>query len=218
MPNLTVVVGAPFAGKDRYIAAQIEQREAAGEIGLVHLSYSGIYAAMVPGLDSVYRDGRITDSGAARFAGYVLRLAVGEAARRELSGYVAVDAPRSALAALAQTGGDSVVEVTVTEQEALRRSREHVELVSTLAPRAAADDAKAAAAKCRQVVAAYFNERPALDAVDVRQVTAPDLPSDNAIRYAWNAAIRAAKRGDTERRDKWNAAARRMLAARGIAA
>ena len=68
------------------------------------------------------------------------------------------------------------------------------------------------------MVAAYFNERDVLDAVEVRQVRAPEQPSDNAIRYAWTAAIRAAKRGDDERRDKWTNAAKRMLAARGIAA
>lgn len=215
---IVVVAGAAFAGKDRYIAREIERREGEGEIGLLHLSYSGIYGATVPGLDSVYRDGRITDSGAARFVGYLMGVALREAADRELSGYVAVDAPRRALAALQQTGGDSVVEVTVTEQEALRRSQQHVELLRDLTPRTSADDAKAAAAKCRQVVAAYYRERPALDAVDVRQVRAPDLPSDNAIRYAWAAAIKAAKRNDTERRDKWTSAARRMLAARGVQA
>lgn len=87
-------------------------------------------------------------------------------------------------------------------------------MLRDLAPRAAADDG--AAERCRQIVRQYFEERPVLDSVDVRQVRSPELPSDNAIRYAWRAAIRAAKRGDDKRRDKWTAAAKAMLAARGI--
>ena len=212
---ITVVVGAPFAAKSWWIDREIERRESDGEIGLVHLSYSGVYSALVPGAESVYRDARVSDSGAARYAAYVLRLAVGEAARRELNGYAAYDSPRLAVQAAQELGGAPVVEVGVSETEALRRSAQHVELVSTLAPRAAADDAKAAAAKCRQMVDQYFRERDQLPA-DTQRVTAPDVPSDNAIRYAWTAAIRAAKRNDTERRDKWTSAARRMLAARGV--
>ena len=57
-----------------------------------------------------------------------------------------------------------------------------------------------------------------LDTVDVVQVRPPDRPSDNAIRYAWTAAIRAAKGGDPVARDKWIGAAKRMLATRGIEA
>ena len=215
---ITVVVGAPFAGKRLWVDSEIERREADGEIGLLALDYTGLYSAMVPGLDSAYRDVRVSDSGAARYAAYVLRLAVGEAARRELSGYAAYDSPRRAVQAAQELGGASVVEVGVSETEALRRSEQHVELISTLAPRAGADDSKAAVAKCRQMVAAYFNERDVLDAVEVRQVRAPEQPSDNAIRYMWNAAIKAAKRGETAKRDKWTAAAKRALAARGIAA
>ena len=215
---ITVVVGAPFAAKSWWIDREIERRESDGEIGLVHLSYSGVYGAIVPGAESVYRDARVSDSGAARYAAYVLRLAVGEAARRELNGYAAYDSPRLAVQVAQELGGASVVEVGVSETEALRRAQRHIELVSTLAPRAGAEDGKAAVAKCRQMVAAYFSERDVLDAVEVRQVRAPEQPSDNAIRYMWNAAIKAAKRGDTERRDKWSRAARRALAARGIAA
>ena len=211
---IEVVVGAPFAGKRQWIDREIERRESDGEIGLLALDYTGVYAAIVPGLASVYRDQRVTDSGSARFAGYMLAVTLTAAVERELSGYLAVDSPRRALAALAQTGGSQVVEVTVSQETALRRSQQHVELVKALAPRAADD----AAERCRKVVQTYYNERDVLDSVDVRRVQAPELPSDNAIRYAWTAAIRAAKRGDTEKRDKWTAAAKRMLATRGIAA
>ena len=215
---LEVVVGPPFAGKDRWVAAEIERRESAGELGLLALSFTGIFAAIVPGAESVYRDEEVSDSGTPRLAAYLMATAIAEAGRRELNGYVALDSPRRALQVLEQIGGNRLIEVTVSEQTAHRRAEQHIEIVRDLAPRAGADDAKAAAARCRKMVAAYFRERDALDNVDVRRVRAPERPSDQAIRYAWTAAIRAAKRGDTAGRDKWKAAAQRMLAVRGVKA
>ena len=95
---LTVVTGAPFAAKGWWIASEIERREADGELGLVHLSYTGIYASLITGTESAYRDQRISDTGAARFAAYLLAVALREARTRELAGYAAVDSPRRALA------------------------------------------------------------------------------------------------------------------------
>ncbi len=213
---LTIAVGSPFAGKGWWISREIERREGAGELGLVHLSYSGIYASLIPGTDSVFRDGRISDTGAARYAAFLLAVAIREANTRELSGYVAVDSPRRAVQAVQDIGGAPVVEVTVSRTEALRRADRHVELIRDLAPRAAQDDGAEAAQRCRQMVASYYAERPVLDGLDVRQVTAPEVPSDQAIRYAWTAAIRAAKRGDEERKTKWTRAAKAMLKRRGI--
>ena len=215
---LEVVLGAPFAGKDRWIAAEIERRETAGELGLLALSFTGIFAAIVPGAESVYRDEDVSDSGTPRLVGYLLSTAIAEAGRRELSGYVALDSPRRALKVLEQIGGNRLIEVTVGEATANRRAQDHIALVRELAPRAGADDAKAAAARCRKMVASYFRERDVLDNVDVRQVRAPERPSDQAIQYAWRAAIKAAKRGDSAQRDKWKAAAGRMLAVRGVKA
>ena len=65
---LEVVVGAPFAGKDRWIAAEIERRESAGELGLLALlvhDATALSAALVPGAESVYRDEEVSDSGSA---------------------------------------------------------------------------------------------------------------------------------------------------------
>ena len=54
---LQVVVGSPFAGKDRWVSsAEIERREADGELGLLALSFTGLYSAIAPGAESVYRD------------------------------------------------------------------------------------------------------------------------------------------------------------------
>jgi len=213
--SLSIVVGAPFSGKGWWVAQEIKRREADGELGLVSLNYSALYSALIPGIDSVYRDSRVSDSGAARYAAYLLAIAVREAHTRELSGFVAVDSPRRAVQAVQEIGGAPVVEVTVSRTEALRRADRHIELIRDLAPRAAADDGAEAAQRCRQMVASYYAERDVLPP-DTRQVTAPEIPSDRAIQYMWNAAIRAAKASDTERRDKWKRAAQRALAARGI--
>ena len=52
----------------------------------------------------------------------------------------------------------------------------------------------------------------------MRTVRAPDRPSDRQITYAWEVAIRAAKRGDVAKRNTWTGRARAMLATRGIKA
>lgn len=216
---LEIVTGAPFSGKDRWIAAEIERREADGELALLALNFSALYSAIAPGAASVYRDEAVSDTGVPRLAGYLLAAAIAEAGRRELHGYIAVDSPRRAVQAVQQLGIQrGVIEVVVPEATALQRAATHVEMVRSLAPRAGAEDSKAAAARCRKMVAAYYRERDVLEPFDVRQVQAPDRPSDQAIQYAWRAAIKAAKRGDSADRDKWKAAAQRMLKTRGVAA
>ena len=206
---LQIVVGAPFSGKGQWVAAEVERREAEGARGLLSLSYTALFAAMVPGTESVYRDQDVSDSGAPRFAGWLLATAVREAAARELAGYVAVDSPRRAVDLLGRIGGgDSVIEVHVPEATAVARADQHVAMVRELAPRAGQDDAKA---RCLGMVRQYYAERDALDTVDVRQVRAPDVPSDQAVAYAWRAAVGARRRGDQAAADKWADAAKRML-------
>ena len=212
---LTIVTGSPFSGKGWWIQSEIERREGEGELGLVSLNYSALFSAIAPGLDSVFRDQRISDTGAARYAAYLLAIAIREANTRELAGYAGVDSPRRALGLAQEIGGAQVVEVVVSQETALRRSQRHVELIRDLAPRAAAEDGAEAAARCRKMVDQYYREADVLPP-DTRRVTAPDMPSDRAIQYMWSAAIAAAKRGDTEKRDKWTAAAKRALAARGV--
>ena len=135
---LDVVTGAPFSGKDRWIAREIERREAAGELGLLALSYSAVFSAIAPDVETVYRDDRVSASGAPRLAGYLLAAAITEASARELDGYVATDSPRRAIAALEKTGGRFVIEVSVSEGTAHRRAAEHLTLLRSIAPRSAA--------------------------------------------------------------------------------
>ena len=168
---LTVVAGAPFSGKDRWIAAEIERRESGGARGLLALSYTALFAALVPGAESVYRDQEVSDSGAPRFVGWLAATAISQAATRELAGYVAVDSPRRAVDLLGRIGGTGLVEVQVPEATAVARADAHVAVVSELSPRAGQDDAKA---RCLQMVRQYFAERDVLDTVDVRPVRAPN--------------------------------------------
>ena len=210
---LTIVTGSPFSGKRLWTDAQIEQAEEEGAVGWLALDFTSVFSAVVPGLASTYRDQRVSDSGASRYAGWLLGAAIREAGRRELDGFVLTDSPRRALALAAQIGGAPMVEVVVTHQEALRRSQQHVELVKALAPRAAQDDG--AEARCKKMVDQYFREADVLPA-DRRQVSAPDIPSARAVTYAWEAALRAAKTGDVERKAKWVTAAKAMLKRRGI--
>ena len=214
---LEVVVGAPFAGKNWWIEREIARREAAGARGLLMLSYTGIYSALAPGDESTYRDPEVSDSGTPRLAGYLMAGAVREAAQRELSGYVATDSPRRALQYLELTGGDSVIEVTVTEGQAFKRAREHVSLISELAPRAKQKDNAEASANCQRQIQTYFREREtALSGVEVRKVRAPTTPPLRAITYAYKAAAAAMRRKDTAGVRRWMQAAKDWSAGHGL--
>ena len=214
---LEVLTGSPFSGKNWWAEEQIARREAAGERGLLLLSYTGIYSAMVPGDESTYRDDSVSDSGAPRLAGWLLAGAIREAAKRELSGYVAVDSPRRALQHLEITGGNVVIEATVTEAQAIRRAREHVSLISELAPRAKQKENAKAIQRCRSMVQTYFRERETeLAGVEVRKVRAPTVPPVRAISQAYRAAMKARRRGDTEAVRKWLTAARDWSIAHGL--
>ena len=216
---LEVVVGSPFAGTGRWVEAQIAKREAAGERGIVRIGYTEVYSAIVPGVQSAYRDPEVSDSGAPRLAGWLFAAALREAAERELSGYVQVDSPRRATQILQQIGGErSIIEVSVSKAQAFARSEEHLDGLAELAPRVSASDRAAADAQCRKGIEAFFAERGALDGYDVRTVTAPARPSDRQISFAWEVAIRAARRGDDVKRAKWIGRAKSMLATRGIKA
>ena len=216
---LEVVTGAPFAGTGRWVEAQIAKREAGGERGLVRIGYTELYSAIVPGVESSYRDAEVSDSGSPRMAAWLYAAAIRQAAERELSGYIQTDSPRRATQILQEIGGErSIIEVSVSKAQAFARSEQHLDGLAELAPRVSASDRAAADAKCRQGIEAFFNERGALEGYDVRTVRAPDRPSDRQITYAWEVAIRAAKRGDVAKRNTWTGRARAMLATRGIKA
>ena len=208
--SLEVVVGAPFAGTGRWVEAQIAKREAGGERGLVRIGYTELYSAIVPGVESSYRDAEVSDTGGPRLAAWMYAAAIRQAAERELSGYIQTDSPRRATQILQEIGGErSIIEVNVSKAQAFARSEEHLDGLAELAPRVSASDRDAADAKCRKGIETFFNER---------RVRAPNRPSDRQITYAWEVAIRAAKREDFAKRDKWTGRARAMLLTRGVKA
>ena len=121
---------AVFAGKRLWIDRQIESAESAGTVGTLSLDYHvDLRGASCRGIDSVFRDQRITDSGAARFAGWLLSAAVREANDPRATRICGrTTRPRRAVQAARELGGAPVVEVVVSQETALRRSREHVAL------------------------------------------------------------------------------------------
>ena len=214
---LEVVTGAPFSGKGWWIEKQIARRESAGARGLLALSFTGIYSALAPGDESTFRDDEVSDSGSPRLAGYLLAAAVREAAQRELSGYIAVDSPRRAVQFLELTGGKVIIEATVTEGQAVRRAREHVSLISELAPRAKQKENADAIARCHRMVQTYFREREtALSGVEVQQVRAPTVPPLRAVTFAYKAAAAALRRNDAAAVRKWMQAAKDWSAGHGL--
>lgn len=60
---LEVVTGAPFSGKAPYVEAEIERREAAGELGLIALDWTRLYLSLFPGAQSALRDEAVSDTG-----------------------------------------------------------------------------------------------------------------------------------------------------------
>ena len=93
---ITVVTGPPFAGKGRFVRDEIERREQDGELGLISVDFTALYGAVVPGVQSSFRDPAVSDSGSPRLVSYLYEVAVTEAAARELSGYVTTNSARGA--------------------------------------------------------------------------------------------------------------------------
>ena len=164
---MIVVSGAAFSGKGQYVRSEIERREADGELGLLSIDYTALYSALVPGVQSSYRDDRIRATGAGRFVGTMYEAAVRVAAERELDGYVTTDSPRRALALAERFGnGTRIIEVQAAEDELAERTRAHLRELARRVPRAGvekrAEGETAARVKCTQAQIAHFRELDAL--------------------------------------------------------
>ena len=168
MPQVEVVVGAPFAGKSLYIEDEIARREDEGELGLVALDFTGLYAATVPGKESVLRDQALADTGAARFAGFLFNAAVSAIAVRELSGYVATPSPIRALELAGRFDG-RLVNVAVGIEDLASRIDEHMGAISRKVRRASRGSIER---RCKDAAGRYLNEADALvgEARNVRKV------------------------------------------------
>ena len=158
MPQVEVVTGAPFSGKSLYIGDEIERREEEGELGLVALDFTGIYAAVVPGSESALRDGPVSDSGAPRFVGHVFSVAVAAVAARELSGYIATNSPKRAVE-LAERFGGRLVNVDVGIEDLATRIQAHQTQITRKVRRATRASVER---RCRDAAGRYLSEAPAL--------------------------------------------------------
>ena len=164
---MIVVSGGPFVGKSRYIRAEIERRERDGELGLLLISYSELFGALVPGVQSSYRDESVGSSGAPRFVGAMYEAAVRQAIDRELDGYTATDSPRRALAIADRFGPDTrIVTVEADEDEIADRTAAHLSALARKVPRARRETRAAgsdgAISKCTQAIIAAIREAETL--------------------------------------------------------
>ena len=155
---ITTVAGSPFSGKSRFVTEEIARREEAGELGLVRLSWTELYGAIVPGVQSSFRDDSLADTGAPRLASYVYEVITAAAVARELDGYVLTQSPRQAIA-LADRFDGPLLEVVAPETDIAARAEVHMRNLAGVVPRASRG---AAIARCRKAALTYANERPAL--------------------------------------------------------
>ena len=155
---INVVVGAPFSGKGRYVRSEIARREAAGELGLVAVDYTAIYAAVVPGAQSSLRDQAVSDTGAPRFVGYLFEAAVAQVALRELSGYITTNSPERAIALAGRLEG-RIVNIDLGAEDLAERIETHMAGLEREVKRAARGEI---IGRCRGAAVRYLRERPKL--------------------------------------------------------
>ena len=150
-----VVAGAPFSGKARYVAQEIERREAAGELGLVALDWSVLFRALFPGDQTSLRDEAVSDTGGPRLAGSLFDVAVGAIAAREIDGFVLTQSPRRAIE-LADRLSAQIVEVEADPGDIADRAETHMRAIRRTVTRAASSDALLS--QCRRQGVRYFQE------------------------------------------------------------
>ena len=153
-----VVASPPFGGKGRYARAEVARREAAGELGLVVLDWSLLFAALVPGAESQLRDQEVADTGAPRATGAAYDFMIGAIAARELSGFVLTQSPRRAIE-IADRLNAPIVEVEAKIGDVATRAEGHMRTVARTVSRAAAG---ALRPLCRRAAVAYYREQDRL--------------------------------------------------------
>ena len=150
---IVVITGPPFSGKSAYARAEIERRETDGELGLVALDYTGLYAAIVPGSQSAFRDAEVADTGAPRLAGYAFAVLLAALLDRELSGYVSTPSPRRALEISDKAGGAPILDIDANVEDIATRIGLHMRGLSRTIPRATR---ARMVGRCRQAATAYL--------------------------------------------------------------
>ena len=163
---MIVIVGAPFSGKGQYVRAEVARREKAGEVGLIVLDWTALYASLVWGAQSSYRDALVAATGATRLVSYLFEVAINAVSDRGLNGYCTTQSPRRALE-LADKLRAPIIETQADESQIAERMRTHLDQLKRLVPRARvetpaepgrAKPQPAADGKCTQSLIAYYRE------------------------------------------------------------
>ena len=147
-----VVTGSPFSGKGAYVRDEIARREHDGELGLISIDYTALYGAIVPGVQSSFRDDEVADTGAPRWVGYLFAVAVVQAFDRELRGYVSTPNPTRAIE-IADKAGAPIVAIDATVDEIASRVKTHIRDLSRTVTRATRDRT---VGRCRKAATVYL--------------------------------------------------------------
>ena len=158
MAEIDVVTGPPFSGKGQFVRDEIARREQGGELGLVALDWTALYFALVPGVQSAFRDDGVSDTGSPRMVSYTFEVVAAALVARELRGYVVTQSPRRALA-LADRFGRDVLEVPADVGDVADRAERHMSDLARTVTRASRANA---APRCRAAAVSYQREAPAL--------------------------------------------------------
>ena len=165
---MDVILGPPFSGKSQFADSQIEEREAGGELGLLRIDYSRLFAAIVPGAQSSYRDEAVSDTGSPRLASYLFEIAIVQAIERQLRGYILVNSPARAARILGRLGGTTIHEMDLPPSEVAARVSGHLAGLRRRVPRARTD---AADSRCAEAATTFYRERPEMPAsIKMRKV------------------------------------------------
>ena len=156
----TVITGPPFSGKGQYVRDEIARREDNGELGLVAVDFTAIYAALAWGVQSSYRDEAVSDTGAPRLAGAVYDAALAFVVARELEGFVTTQSPRRAVAIADRLGNAPILTIDTPADQIATRAASHLANLRRLIPRANGD--AAGLLRCRAAGATYLLEKSAL--------------------------------------------------------
>ena len=158
MPQVDIIVGPPFSGKNIFIESEIARREEDGELGLIAVDYSGLYSAVIPGSESALRDQALADTGAARFAGGLFESAVAILAARELSGFVATNSPSRAVE-LSGRLESRVLNLDIGVEDLASRIENHMTKLARTVKRATREGI---VGRCRGAAVRYLSESPVL--------------------------------------------------------
>ena len=149
-----VVTSAPFGGKGMYARSEVARREKAGELGLVLLDWTALFAALIPGEQSQFRDDAVNDAGASRLVGASFEWVVGAVAARELSGYVLTQSPARAVE-LADRLDAPLLEVVADPGDVADRVESHMTRLRRTVTRAVRN---AMLPRCRRAATTYYRE------------------------------------------------------------